>query len=234
MRKMEVLGISLQDLTLRESMKKVDQFFRDGKVSTIALITMRGLIAAQDSPDIREWMDGLDMTVAADADILHAANISYRSRVYDVENDVFVKEFLKKLSRQHKKIYLLSGTEASLKKLEEELSAYQEDLQIVGRLAVDGLEYGDDFVVNDINMKMPGVLISNLESPARENFLKENHMKLNVAIWLMLRADLDLGSRDQGIFRRLYHRLLKKWFHIRVDRYQEQMDSEQADLERKE
>ncbi|MGN0131986.1 MAG: WecB/TagA/CpsF family glycosyltransferase [Lachnospiraceae bacterium] len=227
MRKMEVLGISLQDLTVRESMKKVDQFFRDGKVSTIALITMRGLIAAQDSPEIREWMDSLDMTVAADSDILHAADISYRSRIYDVENDVFMKEFLKKLSRQRKKVYLLSGTEASLRKLEDELSAYQDDLRIVGRLATENLEYEDDFVINDINMKMPGVLISNLESPLRETFLKENHMKLNVSIWLMVRADLDLGKRDQGFFKKMYNRLLKKWFHIRLDRYKEQLDSEQ-------
>ncbi len=229
MRKMEVLGISLQDLTVRESMKKVDQFFHDGKVSTIALITMRGLIAAQDTPEIREWMDSLDMTVAADADILHAADINYRSRIYDVENDVFIKEFLRKLSRQRKKIYLLSGTEAGLKKLEADLAAFQEDLRIVGRIAVEGLEYDDDFIVNDINMKTPGVLISNLESPVRENFLKENHMKMNVAIWLMVRADLDLGKRDQGIFRKMYHRLLTKWFHIRVDRYQEQLDSEQEE-----
>lgn len=227
MRKMEVLGIALQDLTIRESMKKVEQFFGDGKVSTIALITMRGLIAAQDSPEIREWMDSLDMTVASDADILRAAGINYRSRIYDVENDVFIKEFLRKLSRQRKKIYLLSGTESGLKKLEEELSVYQEDLRIVGRLAVEGLEYDDDFVVNDINMKTPGVLISNLESPARENFLKENHMKMNASIWLMVRADLDLGKRDQGIFRKMYNRLLKKWFHIRLDRYREQLDSEQ-------
>ena len=227
MRKMEVLGISLQDLTVRESMKKVEQFFRDGKVSTIALITMKGLIAAQDSPEIREWMDGLDMTVASDADILHAADINYRSRIYDVENDAFMKEFLKKLSRQHKKVYLLSQTEGSLKKLEEELAAYQENLNIVGRMAMESREYEDDFVINEINMKMPDVLISNLESPGRENFLKDNHMKMNVAIWLMVRADMDLVKRDQGILKKLYHKLMKKWFRIRLDQYKEQQDLEQ-------
>jgi N-acetylglucosaminyldiphosphoundecaprenol N-acetyl-beta-D-mannosaminyltransferase len=221
---MEVLGISLQDLTLRESMRKVDQFFRDGKVSTIALITMKGLIVAQDSPAIKKWMDSLDMTVAADADILRAADINYRSRIHDVENKQFIVEFLKKLVRQHKTVYLLGQTEADVKKLEEELTAYQENLQIVGRLAIDELEYDDDFIVNDINMQLPGVLISNLSSPKREEFLADNHMKLNVAIWLMVRADHDLGKQKQKFFKKMYHRLMKKWFHLRLDRYQEELE----------
>lgn len=224
MRKMEVLGISLQDLTLRESMKKVEQFFRGGKVSTIALITMKGLIKAQDSPEIKNWMDSLDMTVVADADILHAAGINYRSRIHDVENGEFVAEFLKKLVRQKKKIYLLSQTEDQLKKMEEELVSFQENLLIAGRLAVDELEHDDDFIVNDINLKTPGVLISNLDSPKRENFWKDNHMKLNVSIWLMIRADRELGKKDKSLVRQFYDSLMKKWFHIRLKLYDGQKE----------
>lgn len=223
---MEVLGISLQDLTLRESMRKVEQFFRDRKVSTIALITMKGLIAAQDSPEIKNWVDSLDMTVVADADILHAADINYRSRIHDVENGEFIAEFLKKLVRQRKTVYLLSQTESQLKKIEDELTAYEEDLRIVGRLATEELEYDDDFVINDINLKAPDVLISNLESPKRETFLSDNHMKLNVSIWLMVRADRELDKKSKGLIRQVYERMLKKWFRMRLDRYNEQMNQE--------
>jgi N-acetylglucosaminyldiphosphoundecaprenol N-acetyl-beta-D-mannosaminyltransferase len=223
---MEVLGISLQDLTLRESMRKVEQFFRDGKVSTIALITMKGLIVAQDSPEIKKWMDSLDMTVATDADILHAAGINTRSRIHDVENNEFIAEFLKKLVRQHKSVYLLGQTESDLKKLEEELGVYQKDLEIIGRQTLEGLNYDDDFVVNDINMKLPGVLISNLESPQRESFLENNHMKMNVSIWLMIRADHDLTQKKKKLAQRFYNRLMKQWFHLRLNRYQEQIDQE--------
>lgn len=224
MRKMEVLGIPLQDLTLRESMKKVEQFFLDGKVSTIALITMKGLIKAQDSPEIKNWMGSLDMTVVADADILHAADINYRSRIHDVENGEFIAEFLKKLVRQRKKVYLLSQTEDHLKKMEEELKSFQEVLLIAGRLAIDELEHDDDFIVNDINLKTPAVLISNLESPKRETFWRDNYMKLNVSVWLMLRADRELTKKDKGFIRQLYDALMKKWFQIRLKLYNDQKE----------
>ncbi len=226
MRKMEVLGIPMKDLTIRESMKKVEQFFADEKVSTIALITMKGLIKAQDSSEIKEWMSSLDMTVAVDVDILHAADINYRSRIHDVENNVFISEFLKKLVRQRKTVYLMSQTEESLKKLEGDLLSCEEGLRIVGKAVVDDLEHDDDFVINDMNMKTPWVLISNLESPKREQFLKENNMKMNVRIWMMLRADKDLQTKVKGPIRRICDRLMKRWFQLRLIRYQEQMNKE--------
>lgn len=226
MRKMEVLGIPMKDLTIRESMKKVEQFFADEKVSTIALITMKGLIKAQDSSEIKEWMSSLDMTVAVDVDILHAADINYRSRIHDVENNVFISEFLKKLIRQRKTVYLMSQTEESLKKLEGDLLSCEEGLRIVGKAVVDDLEHDDDFVINDMNMKTPWVLISNLESPKREQFLKENNMKMNVRIWMMLRADKDLQTKVKGLIRRICDRLMKRWFQLRLIRYQEQMNKE--------
>lgn len=226
MRKMEVLGISMRDLSIRESMKKVEQFFEDEKVSTIALITMKGLIKAQDSPEIKEWMSSLDMTVAVDVDILHAADINYRTRIHDVENNVFISEFLKKLVRQRKTVYLMSQTEESLKKLEEELLSCEEGLRIVGKAALDDLVHDDDFVINDMNMKVPWVLISNLESPKREQFLKDNIMKMNVRIWLMLRADRDLHAQVKGPVRRIYDKFMKFWFQLTLTRYKEQMNKE--------
>ena len=226
MRKMEVLGIPMKDLTIRESMKKVEQFFADEKVSTIALITMKGLIKAQDSSEIKEWMSSLDMTVAVDVDILHAADINYRSRIHDVENNVFISEFLKKLVRQRKTVYLMSQTEESLKKLEGDLLSCEEGLRIVGKAVVDDLEHDDDLVIIDMNMKTPSVLISNLESPKREQFLKENNMKMNVRIWMMLRADKDLQTKVKGPIRRICDRMMKRWFQLRLIRYQEQMNKE--------
>lgn len=227
MRKMEVLGITMQDLTLRESMKKVEQFLKERKVCTIALITMKGLIIAQDSPAIKDWMSSLDMTVPIDADILRAADIHHHSRINDVEDDAFIVEFLKKMVRQKKTIYLLSQSEAGLKKMEDELRDAQDGLQVIGRCSLDSLEHEDDFVINDINLKEPDVLISNLPSPVREEFLANHHMKMNVSIWLMIRADRDLRKKNRNLIKKMYNRIMKQWFHIRLDQYKEENENEE-------
>ena len=68
-------------------------------------------------------------------------------------------------------------------------------------------------------MAFADVLISNLESPGRESFLSENHMKLNVAIWMMVRADVDLSERENGFLRKIHKQILKKIFSARLIRY---------------
>ena len=121
MRKTEVLGIPLTDYTIRESMKKVDSFFKDGKVSTIAVITMKGLLVAHEDEFIKEWMTKIDLAVPADVEILRAGDIAFHNRIRDVENNVFVTEFFKRLARQKKTVYLLSDNSAKLEKLKKEI-----------------------------------------------------------------------------------------------------------------
>lgn len=230
MRKTEVLGIPISDFTIRESMKKVDSFLRDGKVSTIAIITMKGLLVAQDDESIKNWMSKIDLTVSADVEILRAGDIAFYNRVRDVENNVFAKEFFKKLVRQKKTVYLLSDHAANLEKLKNDMMSYEEDLKIVGGFSFDSTENDDDFAVNEINMAFADVLISNLESPKRETFFAENHMKLNVAIWMMVRADANLTGKRKGLFLKLHDQMVKKLFSIRLNKYNVENAEEKSQL----
>lgn len=231
MRKTEVLGIPLTDYTIRESMKKVDSFLKDGKVSTIAVVTMKGLLVAHEDESIKEWMTKIDLAVPADVEILRAGDIAFLNRIRDVENNVFVTEFFKRLARQKKTVYLLSDNSAKLEKLKKEILSYEEDIRIIGSFSLNSTENGDDYVVNEINMTFADVLISNLESPGRESFFAENHMKLNVAIWMMVRADVDLSEKEKGLFRKLNKQILKEVFSARLIRYHVQNAEQERAVE---
>lgn len=220
----------MTDYTIRESMKKVDTFFRDRKVGTIAMITMRGLLAAHEDEAIKNWMGSIDLTIPADAEILRAGNIAFHSRIRDVENNTFVTEFFKKIVRQKKNVYLLSDNQTELDKLKNDILSYEEDVRIVGSFCLDSTENDGDYVVNEINMTFADVLISNLGTPGRESFFTDNHMKLNVAIWMMVRPDVDLADKEKGFFTTLHKRLVKKIFSARLLRYHKN-NSEQTDGE---
>lgn len=220
----------MTDYTIRESMKKVDTFFRDRKVGTIAMITMRGLLAAHEDEAIKNWMGNIDLTIPADAEILRAGNIAFHSRIRDVENNTFVTEFFKKIVRQKKNVYLLSDNQTELDKLKNDILSYEEDVRIVGSFCLDSTENDGDYVVNEINMTFADVLISNLGTPGRESFFTDNHMKLNVAIWMMVRPDVDLADKGKGFFVTLHKRMVKKIFSARLLRYHKN-NSEQTDGE---
>lgn len=220
MRKMQVLGVELQDYSVREAMKKVDGYLRDGGVNTIAYITTRGLMAAQSSEPIKTFLQGIDLTIAADSDILRASEIENRNRVREIDNNEFMQEFLKKMLRQRKSIYLLTSTTEQLYKLEKGLRSYQPNLKLVGKYSLDTLEKDADYLINEINMQTPDVIISNISSPQREEFFAMNQMKLSVAIWLMLKDEVVKDRAKEDLSQKLVAFISKMVFRRKVERYQ--------------
>lgn len=223
---MQVLGVELQDYTVREAMRKTDVFLRDQKLNTIAYITTRGLMAAEESPELRTFLSNLDLTVAADSDILHAAGIENRNRIKEIENDEFMEEFLKKLVRGKRSVYLLTGTKEQLVALEECLKSYQHSLRIVGRFSLDELEKEEDWLINEMNRLMTEVVISNISSPQRESFFENNHMKMNARIWLMLKDKVVHSTYKKNVLWHLADRISKSLFRRKVVQYQNQEQDE--------
>jgi N-acetylglucosaminyldiphosphoundecaprenol N-acetyl-beta-D-mannosaminyltransferase len=222
MKQIQVLGVELRDYTVREAMRKTETFLKDAKVSTIAYITTRGLMAAEQSEERKGFLSQMDMTVAADSDILRAAGAESRNRVREIDNDEFMTEFLKKLIRGKKTVYLLTGTAEQMRLLEEVLRSYQENLRIVGKCALDMLEQDEEYLVNEINVLLPNVIISNIPSPQREEFFEANHMKLNANIWLMLKDEVVHAKHDNNPLRRITDSFVKKLFRRQVVKYKNQ------------
>nr|MBQ8252246.1 WecB/TagA/CpsF family glycosyltransferase [Lachnospiraceae bacterium] len=220
MKHMQVLGVELKDYSVREAMRKVDFFLRDGRVATIAYISSLGLMKAENSPELKTFLSEMDMTVASDADILRAGGVAVRSRIKEIENDEFLEEFLKKLVRGRKKIYLLSDTGEQLGILEEAVRDYQPNIDIVGMFSMDKLEHDEDYLINEMNGLMPHVLISNISSPLREQFFENHHMKMNVSIWLMLKDKMIFASQNRGPARKLGDRIMKMMFRKKAEKYQ--------------
>lgn len=226
MRKMQVLSVSLNDYTVREAMRKVEEYLHDGKVHTIAYISKKGIMEADENEQVKEFISKMELMVCADADILRAANVETRSRIREIDENLFMEEFLKKMIRQRKTIFLLAQTDADLLQLEDHLRSYQENLCIVGKYALEHLEADEEFIVNQINVLEPDVLISILPSMKRIEFYDSNYMKINTNIWLMLKENVVLHNKDKGLLRKMSEKFTRGIFKKKVMRYQEETPDE--------
>lgn len=219
MRKIQVLGITLVDYSLKESMRKVDDYLKERKTKVITYMTIKGIMTANENETVRAFLEKMDMTIAADTDILRAADAASRNRVREVAGNEFMEEFLKKLARNRKSVCLLTETNAQLLLLKEYVRSYQENLNIAGGFALEELQTDEDFLINEINIKEPNVLISLLSDVKRMEFLDASQMKINVNIWLMLKEEMSLSNKHRGIFQKLYQTFMKKLFIQRVNQY---------------
>ena len=227
MKKIQVLGVELEDYTVREAMRKIDEYWRNGRMNTIGFVTTKGIMEANELPQVKEWMQSLDMTVPMDADILHAAGIDSAGRCREVEENVFIKEFLRRTVRYRKSVFLLTETTEQMGVLTGELMEYQEHLKIVGTYVLEELKADEGYIVNEINIASPDILISQLATPHREEFYEHSRMKLNTVIWLILKEGVHFGKKKRCLRSILYEYITKKVFRIRVEK--EKKETEETD-----
>ena len=158
MREFQVLGITLTDYSAKEAMKKVETYIRNGQVSTLCYITASGLLEAEDHPKTKEFLENMSLTIAADPEVLKVVGITSKSRIREIRENEFIRQFLGRINRENVPVCLLSDTEESLKKLESGVRGFQSKLNITGRFNLEGAP-SEDSLINDINVLAPTIII---------------------------------------------------------------------------
>lgn len=222
------MGLHLRDYTLREMMRLVDVYLKGGTLNTIACVSAQLLMRAEGDARQKEWLEAMDLVVYCDTDIARAAGITARSRLKEIENNSFLKEFFKKLIREKRAVYLLSDTADGLRLLETDMESLQGLMRIAGKaiLQEDEEKSSTDIVINDINDKAPDVILTLFADPAQEAFAFHNKDRINADIWLGLQKDNPiLGEGKKGL-RTLIKRLQIKIFQRKVHQYENQEKAE--------
>lgn len=178
----EVMGISLDCLTAKETMIRAMRFIDKDSVDIIGILSMDVLMKNSGDEQWRELVDGFDLALPGDPEILKAADIGDRDRLKETENHTFFRLFMKYLQKNQKKVFLLAETEEKLNRTEEMLARYGRGLRLAGRglLEDDGRE---ENVINEINGTETDCILSVLSSPYQEQFIDRNKALLNANVW---------------------------------------------------
>lgn len=218
MRKINILGIRLKDYTLRESLKKVDEYMKNGALHTIAYISSQMLVTADENAAQKEWIESMDMTICAEVDILYTEEGVSKNRVREIEENAFMTELLRKIAREKRKIYLIAETKEQLVTLQRELLEMQNNLQVVGCAVLSPEDNVDNFI-NEVNDLVPNVIFSRISSPRQEQLIYENKKKINAGIWVALLEGNVVHNRRQKARKQLIRYVYKKLFHKKVADY---------------
>ncbi len=219
MQKMDILGVTLTDYSLKESLLLLDGFLENGALNTILYVTTPMLILAGKDENEKERIESMDMTLCGESDILRVAKIESKSRSYEVENLVFLKEFLRRIVRGGKTIYLLSDSEEDAQKLRDELKDFQRGISVRGYQIIKEDAENVEEVVNDINDIAPSVIISRMAGSRQEQWMLEAKPYINAEVWLGISKDMKLGERRESFQKKAMSRIYKKMFHDRMNRY---------------
>ncbi len=219
MKEINLLGISLIDYTLKESLRLSNHYLNNGALNTILVVSTRMLVEAAENEEYKQWIEAMDMTICGETDILRATDSATRNRLKEVENGEFIREFFHRLAWNRKKVFLLSNSEQQMEYLKKKIEEIHSNMIIVGQYILEDVSTGMDSFVNEINDIVPNVIISSMPHPQQEQLMYENRMKMNANIWLAL-PEHSIVEAKKGIqASKILTLFYKKVFKIRVSKY---------------
>ncbi len=219
MKKLRILGMELDNYTVWEAMGKVEGFLNTTIMNTVEAVSMEMLVKAQADGFLKECIEGLDLAIISDKEILKAAGEVSSLRMRETVENAFLKEFMRRVSRNHRIVYLLGDTREQLEELRVFLHENYNKVKIAGDYALADCMGDYDAVINEINIAAPDVILSVIATPGQEGFLKENKEKFNAKIWYGLGAGYAAKrgvSEVAGFARKMFH---KGMMHSMLLRY---------------
>ncbi len=206
-KKIDILGIRLDNYTVREAVRQVDGYLNDHVMNTIENISMQMLIESESDPVLKEVMSALDLAVIGEKEILQAAGIGTMQRIKETEENDFSFEFFRKAERSKKSLFFLGETDEKLNVAREMLLQTFPRLSVAGWYALEHCKGDYETAINEMNATTPDIIVSLLPSPMQEHFFWEHKGKINTGIWYGT-GGAGFGRRRSGVrnfFRNVMH-----------------------------
>jgi N-acetylglucosaminyldiphosphoundecaprenol N-acetyl-beta-D-mannosaminyltransferase len=163
MRRMDVFGIKIDNLTMEEVLEKIGQFLKSNKQHYVVLPYSEFVVRVQKDEEFRKILNEADFCLCESRGL----QIVTRFLKQPIKEPINGVDLIYNLKG---KLFLLGGKKDTLKKVKEKLNT-----EVVG--FEDG--YQDlDRVIKKINQAKPDTLLVGLGSPKQEKWIYENIKKM--------------------------------------------------------
>lgn len=196
-KKIDILGIQLDNYTVREAVMQVENYLTNDLLNTIECISTQMLMDSEKDPVLKEVMDSLDLAIIGEKEIMQAAGIGTMQRIKETEENDFFVEFFKRIERNKKSVFLLGETEEKIAQMRTQLQQQFPKLLIVGEYAVRNCVGNLEAVINEMNATTPDVIVSILPTPMQEHFFWEHKEKISANIWYGI-GELGMRKKQHG------------------------------------
>lgn len=207
-KKIDILGIWLDNYTVREAIRQVETYLDNHVLNAIESITMQMLVDSENDPVLKEALSCLDLALIGEKEIFQAVGIGTMQRIRETEENDFFYEFFKRVERNKKSVFLLGETDDEIGRMKNRLLEEFPKIIFAGDYAVENCVGDLEAVINDMNATTPNIIISILPTPMQEHFFMEHRDKMNANIWYGM-GILGLEKKKHnfgGVFRSILYR----------------------------
>ena len=179
-----------------------------------APLAMKMLMESENNEVLGQALQELDMTIIGEKEILAAAEVETPQRLKETVEHEFFHEFMKRIARNHKIVYILGEKSEQIKALVGFLKEHYPRVTVSGVFALEDCPGDYESIINEVNGEAADVVISVIPSPQQEEFLMNYKSKMSAKVWYGIGEVTGLYSDTflKKIFRKIFHKhvLLKR------------------------
>ena len=220
-KKIDLLGISVDNYTARESLLRLDTYMGNAVLNIIETVSMKQLISSGEYPVIKDCLEQADLCIVGECEILLEAGNDSAQRMREVREQDFLYELLKRMARARKRIFLIAMTGDAIEQMQEIFSERIPQFSAVGSFPLEEGAGDMDAVVNEINAATPDIVISALDSPVEEEFILSHKGKIGTSIWYGIGDSYQKKNGKAKVGRTLKKLALRGRLHHSVSKYQQ-------------
>ncbi len=208
-KKIRLLGMEMDNFTLREEMAQSELFCHRQELNIIRTISIEILSMAADSQTVRDGLALADLLVVGDREILTEAGIYSPQRLREASEHGFMREFLNQMIAVHSSFFLVAKDQVQLDAFLEFLKIWYENITVAGYYLLDACSEVYDLMVNEINAAAPDIVLSVLASPFEDELLLQEKSRMRARVWYSLGKGYQNTEKKASFtvwFRQLVHK----------------------------
>lgn len=208
--KIQVLGLEIDNLTVKDAVKRVVSYMETEPVSVVEMVTMNTLGKFQYDDSATVLFENFDIALASDRGMLEAAGETDERRLKEVDELLFIKMVMRFLHKNSARVFLLAEDITDLQKLEKYMQEDYFNIQVIGNATMEDNAESDDMLLNLLNGAEAECILSALPSPLEEHFVFRNKSLVNAKVWLGFGNLLDELKKEKTGFQRVKEFILRQ------------------------
>lgn len=208
--KIQVLGLEIDNLTVKDAVKRVVSYMETEPVSVVEMVTMNTLGKFQYDDSATVLFENFDIALASDRGMLEAAGETDERRLKEVDELLFIKMVMRFLHKNSARVFLLAEDITDLQKLEKYMQEDYFNIQVIGKATMEDNAESDDMLLNLLNGAEAECILSALPSPLEEHFVFRNKSLVNAKVWLGFGNLLDELKKEKTGFQRVKEFILRQ------------------------
>ncbi|MBQ6907730.1 MAG: WecB/TagA/CpsF family glycosyltransferase, partial [Clostridia bacterium] len=200
----EILGVNIDKVTMKDAVKKADSFF-DGKPHMVFTPNPEIILECEKDENLKNIINSADLKLPDGIGIVIASKLLNNP----VKDRVSGFDYVCELLKTNRSFYLFGGKPGIAQKAADNL--INNGVNVVG--FHDGYFNDDREIIEDIKEKNPDILIVCLGAPKQEKWICKNLKKLNVPVSIGAGGSLDVLAGEVKRAPEIYQKLCLEWLY---------------------